>query len=75
MTDEEYCELNHVIVRPSDELPPSVGGTCYHDEDGTEVILINARRCPDKQRASFAHELRHIQRGDGWNPAYLEYAH
>lgn len=73
MTEEEYCELNHVIVRPSDELPASVGGACYHDEEGTEYILINVRRCPDKQRMSLAHELRHIQRGDGWTAAYNEY--
>lgn len=74
MTDEEYCELNNVIVRPSYEMPASVGGTCYHDEEGTEFILINVRRCPDKQQQSLVHELRHIQHGDGWNPWFIEYA-
>lgn len=73
MTDEDYCELNGVIIRPTTALPRSVGGTCYHDEEGREYILINLYCSPEKQKRSFAHEVRHLRRGEMYDVYYHEY--
>ena len=73
MTDEDYCEMNGVFVRTSTELPASIGGLCYHDDDGNEYILINSYCSPEKQKRSFAHEVRHLRQGDPYDIYYVEY--
>ena len=73
MTDEDYCELNGVVVRQSAELPYKCGGVCYHDEDGREYILINLYCSPEKQKRSFRHEVRHLRRGEMYDIRYREY--
>lgn len=74
MTKEEYAEKEHIIQRVSTELPSTVHAVTYHDDDGTEIVLVNVLLSPMAQHRSADHELRHIQRGDGWNAAYIEYA-
>ena len=74
MTDDEYCEMNHVVQRISDELPDSVRAISYYDDDGNPYMLINAKCSPEQQRKSAKHELTHIKRGDGFNAFYTEYA-
>ena len=73
MTDKEFCELNHVTFRVSTELPSSVRALTYHDQDGNEFVLINDLCAPAQKKKSAAHELRHIKRGDGYNPDFIEY--
>ena len=74
MTDDEYCEMNHVIQRLSNELPDSVKAISYHDDDGNPFMLINAKYSAEEQRKSAKHELNHIRRGDSDNLSYIEYA-
>ena len=74
MTKEEYAEKENIIQRVCTELPSTVHAITYHDEDGTEFMLFNPLLSPEAARRSAAHELRHIQRGDGWNASYIEYA-
>lgn len=74
MTKAEYAEKEGIVQRVSTELPPSVHAVSYHDDDGTEFVLVNALLSPEAARRSADHELRHIQRGDGWNPRFIEYA-
>lgn len=73
MTDEEYCELNHVTFRISTELPPSVRALTYHDQDGNEFVLINDLCCPAQKKKSAAHELEHIKRGEQYDIEFKEY--
>ena len=61
----------HVIL--TDELPVSVSGCCYHDEDGANYILLNAKHSREKLRKTVLHELKHIIRGDMYNADYHEY--
>ena len=55
------------------DLPTSVGGLCYHDDDGRPFVILNARLTREKNLDSYRHELRHIERGDMDDPDYLEY--
>lgn len=68
MTDE-YGEYT-VLYK---NLPVSVRGFCYHDDDGRIVVVLNARLTRELNRASVAHEIHHILRGDLDNTSYIEY--
>lgn len=59
-----------VILR---DLPTSVRGFCYHDDEGTAFIVINSRLPHEIQILTFRHELEHIQHGEMYNMNYLEY--
>jgi hypothetical protein len=54
-------------------LPVGVRGLCFHDDEGNEFIFLNARLTREANRASYGHEIRHIENGDGYNPNYREY--
>ncbi|MBR4457618.1 MAG: hypothetical protein IKS31_01530 [Clostridia bacterium] len=69
MTDE-YGEYHIRLVN----LPVSIGGFCYHDDDGSFVIVLNARLTHEANASSYLHELTHITRGDPDDPAFREYA-
>jgi Zn-dependent peptidase ImmA (M78 family) len=66
---DEYNECKTRLMN----LPPSVRGFCYHDDEGNEFIFLNARLTREANRASYGHEIRHIENGDGYNPNYREY--
>lgn len=55
------------------DLPTSVRGYCYHDDDGEEYIILNARLTREANQKSFRHELEHIKRGDMYDMDYHEY--
>ena len=55
------------------DLPTSVRGFCYHDDDGEEYIVLNARLTREANQKSFRHELEHIKRGDMYDMDYHEY--
>ena len=55
------------------DLPTSVRGYCYHDDDGEEYIILNARLTREANQKSFRHELEHIERGDMYDMDYHEY--
>lgn len=67
--NDEYGEY---IVR-LENLPPSVRGFIYHDDDGRIFIVLNARLTREINRRTYEHELAHLRRGDLYNHNYLEY--
>ena len=73
MTYTSYNECQDVHYVYTDELPVSVSGCCYHDEDGNSFIMLNAKHTKEKLRKTVMHELTHIIRGDMYDPAYREY--
>lgn len=55
------------------DLPTSVRGFCYHDNDGEAFIVLNARLTHEQNMKTFVHEQNHIAAGDMYNAAYCEY--
>lgn len=55
------------------DLPTSVRGFCYHDDDGEEYIVLNSRLTREANLKTYEHEQKHILRGDMYNPDYHEY--
>lgn len=56
-----------------ENLPTEIKGFCYHDDDGNDYIILNARLPREMNTDSYYHELTHIQRGDMYNMNYHEY--
>lgn len=54
-------------------LPTSVRGFVYHDDDGETYIVLNSRLSHEQNLSTYVHELKHIRRGDLDNPNYHEY--
>lgn len=54
-------------------LPTSVKGICFHDNDGEAYVILNARLTREQNRTTYDHEQEHIDRGDLWDPNYIEY--
>ena len=55
------------------DLPTSVRGFCYHDDNGEEFIILNSRLSWEQNRKTYDHEKKHIDRGDMYEPTYNEY--
>ena len=55
------------------DLPTSVRGFCYHDEDGEAYIVLNARLTHEQNKQTYLHEKAHIRRDDMYDPNYHEY--
>ena len=55
------------------DLPTSVRGFCYHDDDGEPMIILNARLSREQNRKTYDHECDHIKNGDMYEPTYTEY--
>lgn len=55
------------------DLPTSIRGFCFHDDDGEEYIVLNSRLTREANRQTFDHEQGHILRDDMNNPDYKEY--
>jgi len=55
------------------DLPTSIRGFVYHDDDGEPVIVLNARLTHEQNRRTYEHEKEHILRGDMYNANYNEY--
>ena len=56
-----------------DNLPTTVRGFCFHDDDGEDYIVVNARLTREQNRRTYDHEKKHIDRGDMYEPTYNEY--
>ena len=61
-----------MIIRLAD-LPTSVRGFVYHDDDGEIYIVLNSRLSHEQNLSTYFHELKHISRGDLDDPNYHEY--
>ena len=55
------------------DLPTSVRGFCYHDNDGEAFIVLNARLTREQNKKTYDHEQDHILHGDMYEPTYNEY--
>jgi len=54
-------------------MPTSVRGLCYHDNDGESYIVLNARLTREQNRITYDHERAHIAGGEMYDPEYNEY--
>ena len=55
------------------DLPTTVRGFCYYDNDGETYVILNARLSREQNRKTWKHEQDHIAAGDLWDPGYHEY--
>ena len=54
-------------------LPPSVRGFVFLEEDGVPRIVLNANLTREQNRQTMAHEIRHIEAGELTDLDYNEY--
>lgn len=54
-------------------LPVTVHGFCYHDDDGETYIVLNARDTREQNLKTYEHERNHIRNDDLFNMCYTEY--
>ena len=55
------------------DLPTSVRGFVFLDENGDPAIVLNARLTREQNRKTYRHEKRHIDRNELNEPTYNEY--
>ena len=54
-------------------LPARARGLCYHDDDGSPLIVLNARLTREQNRRTYDHELKHIEDDELDDKTYREY--
>ena len=54
-------------------LPTSVRGLCFHDDNGEEYIILNSRLTREQNLRTWEHERKHIADGDMYESTYIEY--
>ena len=54
-------------------LPTSIRGFVYNDENGDPVIVVNARLTREQNLITYDHEQGHIERNELNEPTYIEY--
>ena len=64
---------NEEIRTVLQDLPVSVGGFVFHDDDGQPVVVLNSRLSAERRMEAYRHELEHIQNGDMYDTNYNEY--
>ena len=55
------------------DLPVDVRGFICLGSDFEPIIVINSRLSREQQLLTYAHELRHLRRGEMFNEDYHEY--
>ena len=55
------------------DLPVSVRGLVFHDDEGQPVIVINSRLSVENRMKAYRHEVEHIQNGEMYDTTYNEY--
>ena len=55
------------------DLPTSVRGLCFHDDEGEEFIVLNSRLTWEQNRKTYEHEKQHIDRGEMYDMDYREH--
>lgn len=55
------------------DLPTSVRGLCFHDDNGEEFVVLNSRLTWEQNMKTYDHELKHIENGELADPNYIEY--
>ena len=61
---------NTVILK---DLPTSVRGLVFLDDDGEPVIVVNSRLTREQNRRTFRHEKKHIKKNELTKLDYNEY--
>lgn len=69
MKHDPYAETRIIL----EDMPVSVRGFCYHDDDGNAFVVLNSRLSTNQQRKTYRHEIKHIKDGDMYNENYKEY--
>ena len=65
--------MNEEIRTILQDLPVSVKGFCFHDDDGTPVVVLNSRLSAERRMEAYRHELDHIKNGEMYDQTYNEY--
>lgn len=55
------------------DLPTSIRGFVFKDDDGDPVIVLNSRLTREQNRKTFRHEKKHIKNNELNEPTYNEY--
>lgn len=55
------------------DLPTSIRGFCFHDDDGEEYVVLNSRLTWEQNRITYDHEQKHIEYGEMYDQTYDEY--
>lgn len=55
------------------DLPTSIRGFCYHDDDGEEYIVLNSRLPREVNLKTYEHERQHLAAGEMYDATYHEY--
>ena len=55
------------------DLPTSVRGLCYHDDDGEAYIVLNSRLSREQNQLTYEHECKHITNSEMYDMNYNEY--
>ena len=66
MNDEE---IRTILLN----LPVSVSGFVFHDDEGQPVVVLNARLSAERRLKAYRHEVEHIENGDMYDATYNEY--
>jgi len=56
-----------------EDLPTSIRGFCYHDDNGEEFVVLNSRLTRKQNMETYRHEQEHLRHGDMFNENYIEY--
>lgn len=56
-----------------ENMPTSIRGYVFKDDDGAPVIVLNSRLSREQNRQTYEHERQHIERGEMDEPTYNEY--
>ena len=65
--------MNEEVRTILQDLPLSVHGFVFHDDDGQPVVVLNSRLSVERRRKAYKHEVDHIKNGDMYNENYNEY--
>lgn len=63
-------ENNQAILA---DLPTSVRGFVFLDDEGEPMIVVNSRLTREQNRRTFRHEKKHIIKGQLTDKTYHEY--
>ena len=55
------------------DLPVTVNGFVFHDDDGQPVVVLNSRQSAERRMKAYRHELKHIENGEMYDTTYNEY--
>ena len=65
----ENAEIRTILQ----DLPVSVHGFVFHDDDGQPMVVLNSRLSAEKRMKAYRHEVKHIENGDMYDANYNEY--